>query len=227
MSGHVGERIRAARKRKGMTQKDLSVVVGCSQQTIVDIESHEAPRSRFLTAIVRALDETIEWIEAGTGGPSGGDYDSVHLPHYDLETAALRCLDPAAADCAIDSLYAPPVPVSRMGFTVGVDAMTVRLMPDTVRSGDVLFVDPLADPAPGRLVLAVMPGWDRAELRYLVVAGGSKALVTDSEEFGPSLVPCVPYNSRDDFLAHGDNAENPTPLPALLVGVVVFVGREV
>jgi transcriptional regulator with XRE-family HTH domain len=227
MSGHAGERIRAARKRKGMTQKGLAEAVGCSQQTVVDIESQEAPRSRFLSAIVRTLGESLEWIESGTGGPSGGDYDAVHLPHYDLETAALRCLDPAAADCAIDTLYASPVQVSRLGFTVGVDTMTARLLPETARVDDVLFVDPLADPAPGRLVLAVMPGWDRAELRWLLSAGGTKALAVEVDDFGPRMVPCVPYRSRDDFLDHGNVTSDDAPSPALLVGVVVFIGREV
>jgi len=228
MAGSAGERIRLARKRKGMTQKDLADAVGCSQQTIVDIESQEAPRSRFLTTIVRALDESLEWIETGVGGPAGVESDGMLLPHYDLETAALRALDPEAADWIIDSLYHAPVEMSRMAFTVGVDRMTERLMPESVRLDDVLFVDPDADPQPGRLVLAVMPGWDRAELRCFVSNnGGQRFLAAESDEFGDRLTPCCAYRAREEFLAHRDVSAEDAPAPALLVGVVVFIGRDV
>jgi len=228
MAGSAGERIKLARKRKGWTQRDLAEAVGCSQQTVVDIESQEAPRSRFLAAIVRALDESLEWIESGVGGPSGsGDGNVALLPHYDLETAALRALDPDVVDWIIDSLYRAPVEMSRASFTVGVDRMTERLMPEAVRLDDVLFVDPLADPQPGRLVLAVMPGWDRAELRCLVSNGGRRFLETGSDEFGERLTAVTPYAAREDFLAHRDVTDGDAPAPALLVGVVVFIGRDV
>ena len=61
----AGERIRDARKRRGITQKELADLVGCSQQTIVDIEGQDRPRSRFLSTIVRELHESLEWIENG------------------------------------------------------------------------------------------------------------------------------------------------------------------
>jgi transcriptional regulator with XRE-family HTH domain len=228
MAGSAGERIRLARKRKGWTQKDLAEAVGCSQQTIVDIEGAEEPRSRFLTAIVRSLGESLEWIEAGVGGPASGNGDlALLLPHYDFEVAALRALDPTAVDHVIDALYQAPVEMSSASFTVGVDRMTARLMPEAVQVDDVLFVDPLADPQPGRMVLAVMPGWDRAELRALVSSAGQRFLGIEAQDMGETLVPCTPYRTAPEFLDHRAVTEGGAPDPALIVGVVVFIGREV
>jgi len=227
MPNSAGERIRLARKRKGWTQKDLAMEVGCSQQTIVDIESQEHPKSRFMSVIVRVLGESLEWIETGIGGPSGNGGEAARLPHYDLETAALRALDPDQVDNAIDSMYASPVEMSRTSFTAGADKMTADVMSGHVREDDVLFVDPQAEPFPGRLVLVVMPGWDRAELRLLQSVGGRHFLQMDSTAFGDPLTPCIPYRGMADYLAHDDTAANDAPDPALLVGTVVFLGHDV
>lgn len=219
----AGERIRIARKRRGWTQKDLASHVGCSQQTIVDIESQEVPLSRFLSRIISELGESLEWIERGLGSPAGSVVDANRLPHLDLETVALRSLDPAIVDQEIDSLYSSPVEMSRMAFTVGVDRMTAQVMADSVREDDVLFIDPGAEPFPGRLVLALMPGWQRAELRILESSAGRHFLGADSDRFGDSLIPCRLFRVRDEYLSSGDS----DPAPALIVGTVVFIGHDV
>lgn len=228
MPGSVGKRIRDARKRKGWTQKMLAQQVGCSQQTIVDVEAQDHPQSRFMSAIVTALDESLEWIERGIGGPAGDSGIPLALPHYDLGKAALRALDPSLVDETIDALYGSPVEMSRAAFTAGVDQMNAEVMADHVGAEDVLFVDPQAEPSPGRLILVVMPGWDRAELRLLQSTGGRHFLAMDSDAFGDRRQPCTPYRVLEDFLAHGDIASNDdAPEPALIVGTVVFVGRDV
>ncbi|MEM0953325.1 MAG: helix-turn-helix transcriptional regulator [Pseudomonadota bacterium] len=222
MSG-IGTRIRDARKRKGWRQEDLAAEVGCSQQTIVDIEGQEDPKSRFLSAIVLALGETMEWIMWGVGAPHGrGEVDSTALPHYDLEAAALQALEPALVESEIDALYSPPVHMSRVAYTVGVDRSTAEAMDQQVRQGDVLFVDPALEPEYGRLALVVMPGWDRAELRVLENVNGRRFFTMDSEAFGERRIAVAPYRTLDEYRAH----EGDLP-PGLIVGVVVFVGRDV
>jgi len=219
----AGKRICIARKRRGWTQKDLAALVGCAQQTIVDIEGQEAPQSRFLSRIISELGESIEWIERGLGSPAGSVVDANRLPHLDLETVALRSLDPAIDDQEIDSLYSSPVEMSRMAFTIGVDRMTAQVMRESVRVDDVLFVDPGAEPFPGHLVLALMPGWQRAELRILESSAGLHYLGADSDRFGGSLIPCEVLRVRDEYLASGEGDLG----PALIIGTVVFVGRDV
>lgn len=219
----AGERIRTARKRRGWTQKELATNVGCSQQTIVDIESQDNPASRFLTKIVTVLGESLEWIEGGLGSPAGSVVDAGALPHLDLETVALRSLDPSQVDQVIDSIYATPVEMSRMSFTVGVDRMTAQVMNKSVREDDVLFVDPGAESFPGRLVLALMAGWERAELRVLESTVGGHFLAADSDRFGDPMTVCKVSRSREEYLA-GNDDDFPS---AFIVGTVVFVGHDV
>lgn len=219
MSG--GHRLKASRKRRGLTQKELAAAVGCSQQTVVDIESQQQPASRFLSKIVRELGESLEWIESGLGSPAGATLDSTSLPHFDLEMAGLRAIDPRYIDAQVDSLYSPPLEASVQMYTVGVDRMTSQVMNKTVRADDVLFVDVLAVPSPGSLILVVMPGWERAELRQLGYSSGAYFLNADSDRFGPSTVEVKIYRSQEEYMAHvGDD------LPALVCGRVVFIGRE-
>lgn len=219
----AGERIRIARKRRHWTQKDLAAAVGCSQQTVVDIENQPEPSSRFLSRIISALGESLEWIERGIGSPAGSVTDAGRLPHMDLETIALRALDPSQINREIDSLYACPVDMSRVSFTVSVDRMTAQLMAESVRLDDVLFVDPAAEPLPGRLVLALMPGWSRAELRELGTSGGRHFLVAETDRFGPALIHCRAIRPLDDYLdADGSAGDS----PALIIGTVVFLGRD-
>jgi transcriptional regulator with XRE-family HTH domain len=227
MLSSAGERLRIARRRKGWTQKELAERVNCSQQTIVDIEAQETPRSRFLTQIVVELGESLDWIESGVGGPCGSDdIASVHLPHLDLVNCALRALDPTLVDRVIDALFSTPIDMSRMSFTVSVDVNTVELMADHCRVDDVLWVDPCADLAPGRLVLAVMPGWDRAELMLYRSASGRRFLERDSADLGPKRMEVSPYRAVGEYMAHGESTAPEAASPALIIGVVVFIGQE-
>jgi hypothetical protein len=172
---------------------------------------------------VRELHESLEWIENGRGSPVGSVVVSRNLPHFCLETAGRRVLDTSLVDHEIDALYASPVEVSGMAFTVAVDRMTAAMMGDHVREEEVLFVDPAAPPYLGRLVLVVMPGWDRAEVRVLSSTGGRHYLEVDSEMYPPRLLPCVVHRRVEDYHAH-TNEDLP---PALIVGTVVFVGRDI
>ena len=218
----TGNRIRDARKRRGITQKELADLVGCSQQTIVDIEGQLNPRSRFMSAVVRELGESLEWIETGLGTPVGSVVVSRNLPHFCLEKAGRRALDSSIVDHEIDALYASPVEVSGMAFTVSVDRMSAVMLGDHVSDGEVLFIDPKAAPYLGRMVLVVMPGCDRAEVRVLSSTGGHHFLEIDSEMYPPRLTACQVYRVVDEYLAHTDDG---VP-PALICGTVVFIGRE-
>ena len=218
----AGERIRSARKRKGWTQGELAAEVGCSQQTIVDIEGRAQPQSRFLSAIVRALGENLEYIETGIGSPASTVNESDSLPHFDLETVALRSLDSSYADDVIDSLYSAPTEVSSCAFTVVVDRMAAQTMSEVVSQGDVLFCDPMVPIEPGRYVLAIMPGWRRAELRELVSVAGSFYLAIVGDSWRDGAIPCTPYQIRDEYLSHSGGLQE----PALICGTVVFIGRD-
>lgn len=160
MSGTIGSRVKAARQRAGLTQTELAQAAGCSQQTIVDIESRSRT-SKFMPAIARALGESVDWFETGDGRSASG---SLLVPHYDL--------DGLAQD--------PPVPIDRLwgavdpqvvSFTAGIDAATVARSNGFLAPGDVVFCQ---EPQGSRSSWAVVwaAGWPKAELVRLATSEG-------------------------------------------------------
>ncbi len=65
----VGGRLRAARKRKGLTQVQLAQVSGVGQSAISELESNKTPEptATTLAALCQALDITMEYAIAGSG----------------------------------------------------------------------------------------------------------------------------------------------------------------
>ncbi|OZI23602.1 hypothetical protein CAL26_09175 [Bordetella genomosp. 9] len=63
----IGDRIREARKSKGLTQGDLAKRVGLSQGTIGHIEAGRNEGSRYLVRIAAVLGVRPEWLETGRG----------------------------------------------------------------------------------------------------------------------------------------------------------------
>ena len=60
----VGERIRSARSKMGMTQKELAEIVGISRTSINRIENNKVPKMKASTAygIAQALKVTMEFL---------------------------------------------------------------------------------------------------------------------------------------------------------------------
>ena len=58
--------IRQARNSAGLLQKDLASMVGCSQQTVVDIESGKIKRSKYLADICDELGLDYKTLISGT-----------------------------------------------------------------------------------------------------------------------------------------------------------------
>lgn len=219
MSG--GERIKTARRRKGFTQNKLAELVGCSQQTIVDIEKQDVPRSKFLPQIVLALEESLEWVQSGRGAPANGGDNCSALPHYDLESVAIKSMDASRTDEVIDYLFCAPTECSPSGFTVEVDEVGVSCLGwQSANPGDIAFFDPAAPIKPGDFCLAVLPGFDRAEFRRFVSVGGERFLVQKSG-MGAESVKVEIYDSYAEY----QNAVPPDGvLPALICGRLFYIG---
>lgn len=160
MSGTIGSRVKAARQRAWLTQTELAQAAGCSQQTIVDIESRSRS-SKFLPAIARALGESADWFETGDGRSASS---LLLVPHYDLYGLAQ---DPPVP---IDRLWGSPDP-GVVSFTVAIDAATVARSSGFLALGDVVFCqEPLGSRSSWAVVWAA--DWPKAELVRLAVAEG-------------------------------------------------------
>lgn len=64
----LGERLKYARQRKGLTQSGLAAQSGASQQSVNMAEQGKARRPRSLHEMARALDVSVDWLLTGREG---------------------------------------------------------------------------------------------------------------------------------------------------------------
>lgn len=58
----LGERVRIARERRGLTQQELATRAGCSQGAIGNVETGERQSLRNLVKVARALRVSTDWL---------------------------------------------------------------------------------------------------------------------------------------------------------------------
>jgi transcriptional regulator with XRE-family HTH domain len=63
----IGERLKTLRRAADISQGDLALAVGTSQQTITSIEKDKSQRSTFLPAIAEHLGTTYQYLATGQG----------------------------------------------------------------------------------------------------------------------------------------------------------------
>lgn len=59
----LGNKVKIARKNKGLTQAQLAEKVGISQTAIQLLESRDSQSSKFLLELSQALDVSVEWLK--------------------------------------------------------------------------------------------------------------------------------------------------------------------
>ena len=135
--GRMGERIRAARRKRGLSQADLAQRLGVSQPAVANWESgaHD-PRHIILGKLAETLDVSRTWLSEGDARttPPGPETASgylrrplVHVPIISAENAAVvgdnPHMDPR--DMALD--YIPVTSVSARLFAIFADDDAVNL----------------------------------------------------------------------------------------------------
>lgn len=98
-SGTFGERLRDARKARGMTQKQLAAAIGAAQASVSDLEVGESksPDGHTLVRSAKALRVRPEWLLYGTG-PREGDGGGTEPAQTDLERRVLELLRSAGPE---------------------------------------------------------------------------------------------------------------------------------
>lgn len=66
----IGERIRSARKRAGMTQSELAKKVGMKQATLSQLETGESEGSKLIVGLAHHLGVSAIWLQTGRGEPT-------------------------------------------------------------------------------------------------------------------------------------------------------------
>jgi transcriptional regulator with XRE-family HTH domain len=140
----IGERIRQARKSRGMSQADLAVRIGVSQPAIANWESgvHD-PRRLTLAKLADALEAPLDWLAAGDRSSAESDKHAAaayirrpvrHVPLISLRAAALMAQDPTADPHVMAEDYIPVTlgPPKLFAVFVNDPAVDLSFLPDTI-----------------------------------------------------------------------------------------------
>ncbi len=77
----VGARVAAARRNRGMTQRDLAEALGVTSWTVDRIESGRADVGRYLSSIADVTQTSRDWFVGSTQGRAEGRMSDAVLPH--------------------------------------------------------------------------------------------------------------------------------------------------
>jgi DNA-binding XRE family transcriptional regulator len=217
----LGARVKAVRRSRSCTQKELATAIKSSQQTIVDLEKGKVIYSRFLGQIAEYLEVSLHWIETGEGSRErlGPGQSRVPVACWDYYTGDIFG-DLGENHQITDWLECCPVMNSGDVVMTIVDERTAFVMAGRVLLGEWLYVD--RQRKEDGLVVVVMPGWVRAELRELTTIGGRRFLASTNKDVPDRLVPVDVAVNLDDYLRLQRNPENNPP--ALVLGRVIFRG---
>lgn len=149
----LGERLRAARDAKQISQQELARRAGVSPGAIGNLEAGSRKSPRNLLAIAAALGVSPHWLETGIGSMSD------HVLVAEPATFSSLGISPGIAS----KLYKSTVPVTRSrveimtGAAGDVYAFVLdddALAPDYPRGTELIF-DVAKHPSPGSVVLVV------------------------------------------------------------------------
>lgn len=138
----IGERIRQARKSKGLSQTDLAQRIGVTQPAIANWESgiHD-PRRLTLAKLAEALEASLDWLAAGDRSSAESDKHAAaayirrpvwHVPVISIRAAALFARDPQADPHSMAEDYIPVTlgPAKFFAVFVNDPAVNLTFLPD-------------------------------------------------------------------------------------------------
>jgi DNA-binding XRE family transcriptional regulator len=218
----LGGRLKAERRKQRKTQKGLAKEAGCAQQTVLDLEYGNVEHSRYLPIIAGVLGVSVHWLQTGEGRPDRPDAKAVPIGvvSWDYFTGlAKRESQPLISDW----LEGSPVQHSDDTIALFADEAAAFAMQNVVVNGEWLFVDRQRFDA--GLVICMMDGWHRAELRELTTIGGNWFLRVTNPALPNQLTPVSVHTQREDYIeANAAPIQNEDALPCLVLGKVIFRG---
>ena len=174
--------IKKARNQKNIFQTDLGKLVGCSQQTIVDIESGQITKSSYLPEICDVLDIDYGKMMANPDAP----LESLRLFRFqnfpvipsEMVYGFLyegSTLEDISGETRLEHLPSP-VNVSDRAFWLQV---TSDLMEPSLKPGDFALIDPSFQFGSGALIALFMNGSRLPCFRKIFMDGEREDFLTE------------------------------------------------
>lgn len=212
----IGDRIRKARKDKGLTQKQLADQVGVSRAAVTQWESGETKglKPENLFAVANVLGVSAEWLGIGSGAQQGRGLTIAERPTRKIPVISTvqaghptEVVDAYSAGAGMEEVDVTGDIADKIGkhtFALYVDGDS---MAPVFSPGDLVVVDPDRQPKPGDIVIAKLDREEAATLKKYRPRG--------HDDEGNEVFELVPLN--EDWPTLRVDAKN----PGRVIGVVV------
>tara|TARA_R110000744_G_C19287438_1_gene554300 strand:+ start:337 stop:972 length:636 start_codon:yes stop_codon:yes gene_type:complete len=197
-----GQRIKARRVEKNLTQRALGVLVGVSATSITYWENAEVePRNKHLSSLARALDCAPDYILHGATFGSEVSIAPIHsripLIRWDAVSNYYQGEFMRLNEEAVDWLYCPVQCGERtFATTVNGDSMTSPYPNNkSYPAGIIIFIDPDAALSSGSRVMAKLEDSQEATFKEYIIDGGKKFLKPINPQY-----PIVPLTDGAEII---------------------------
>lgn len=187
-SNTIGSRIKAARKAKKLTQKELAVLALCSATSIVYWERNEIePKSKNLVALARALDMAPDFLMYGA---TFGEEVSMAQFHSRVPVIKWASVGLIRMSEEVDWIYCPvQCGKDTFALTVKSDSMvSSNLNNKSYPVGTILFVDPSVEVKNGSMCVAKKTKTKEATFKQFISDGGENYLKPLNNQYPTILV---------------------------------------
>lgn len=196
----IGDRVKEARKRAGVSQAELARLVGRSQSAVAEWETGETePRRNIVERIAQALGVSALWLEVGGAGESERLYDAPLTSDANRAGGARSGAGEfgpifASASGGAEQVLTPQNVVEHRlkprkwtrvkglyGFYVATDTMAPRINP-----GELIWVHPHRRAAPGQEAVFARRAAGGEDLEIMVkICAGQTAAKWIVRQFNP------------------------------------------
>lgn len=190
----IGERVKLKRLEIGLSQEELAVKSGTTQQSIVNVETGKTKSPRNILDLAKALNVSAEYLKYG-GAASNVSYVGIRsnkgqFPLISWVSAGcwLEAVEPYRKD-DIDVWPETTVDASEGSFWLRVkgDSMTSPVG-FTVPEGMIILVDPAKEPMNANLVVAKLENENEATFKQYMVDAGRKYLKALNPHHPPTII---------------------------------------
>lgn len=191
---NIGDRVKIKRLEMGLSQEELAIKSGTTQQSIVNVETGKTKSPRNLLDLAKALNVSPEYLKYGGDGSNvsyvGVKESKNHYPLVSWVSAGcwLEAIEPYRKD-DIDEWPETTVDASGGSFWLRVkgDSMTSPVG-FTVPEGMIILVDPEKDAVNGNLVVAKLENDNEATFKQYMVDAGRKYLKALNPHHPPTII---------------------------------------
>lgn len=190
----IGERVKLKRLEMGLSQEELAVKSGTTQQSIVNVETGKTKSPRNILDLARALNVSPEYLKDGVADSNvsyvGYKSNKGQFPLISWVSAGcwLEAVEPYRKD-DIDVWPETTVDASEGSFWLRVkgDSMTSPVG-FTVPEGMIILVDPAKEAMNGNLVVAKLENENEATFKQYMVDAGRKYLKALNPHHPPTII---------------------------------------